>query len=159
MLDTGGGLLHAKKFFQPGQPFLSCNADFLTDLNIHSLLARHKKEQALISFGVTTRPSSRYLLFDEQDRLCGWKNVKTGQTIIAREADPLIPMAYSCVVIYEYEVFRLMEEKGFTGKFSIIDVYLSLAPDHKIIGFDHTGDRLVDVGKPESVALAEELFK
>ena len=67
-------------------------------------------------------------------------------------------MAYSCVVIMEYEVFRLMEEKGFRGKFSLIDVYLALAADHVIMGYDHTGDRLVDVGKPGSVAEAEALF-
>ena len=47
---------------------------------------------------------------------------------------------------------------GFQGKFSLTDVYLRLAPDHLILGYDHSGDRLVDVGKPESVAIAEELF-
>ena len=67
-------------------------------------------------------------------------------------------MAYSCVVIFEYDIFRLMEEKGFTGKFSLIDVYLSLAKDHLIMGYDHSGDRLVDVGKPDSIASAEKLF-
>ena len=51
-----------------------------------------------------------------------------------------------------------MEEKGFTGKFSLIDVYLALAADHLILGYDHTGDRLVDVGKPESIAIAETIF-
>jgi MurNAc alpha-1-phosphate uridylyltransferase len=53
----------------------------------------------------------------------------------------------------------LMEEKGFTGKFSLIDVYLALAADHPVMGYDHTGDRLVDVGKPGSVAVAETLFR
>jgi len=46
----------------------------------------------------------------------------------------------------------------FTGKFSLIDAYLSLAADHPIYGYDHSGDKLVDVGKPESIALAESLF-
>ena len=52
-----------------------------------------------------------------------------------------------------------MEEHGFTGKFSLIEVYLKLASDHLIMGYDHTGDRLVDVGKPESVAVAELMFE
>jgi hypothetical protein len=51
-----------------------------------------------------------------------------------------------------------MEEKGFTGKFSLIDVYLSLAAEHLIFGYDHTGSRLVDVGKPDSIAIAESFF-
>jgi hypothetical protein len=51
-----------------------------------------------------------------------------------------------------------MEEKKFNGKFSLIDVYLALASQHLIMGYDHSGDRLVDVGKPESIALAESIF-
>ena len=66
--------------------------------------------------------------------------------------------AYSCFVVFEYDIFRLMEENNFSGKFSLIDVYLKLAADHLIMGYDHTGDKLVDVGKPESVAVAEALF-
>ena len=66
--------------------------------------------------------------------------------------------AYSCVVVFEYDIFSLMEKHGFTGKFSLIDVYLALAANNIIMGYDHTGDRLVDVGKPESVAKAEALF-
>ena len=158
LLETGGGLLHAKPLFNKGETFLSCNADFLTDLNIDRLLERHRKEKALISFAVSNRTSSRNLLFDANDRLCGWQNTVTGKEIIAIPGVPVQPKAYSCVVAFEYDVFRLMEEKGFSGKFSIIDVYLALAPDHLIIGHDHSGHRLVDVGKPEAVAVAEALF-
>jgi NDP-sugar pyrophosphorylase family protein len=158
LLETGGGLLHAKPFFTEGETFLTCNADFLTDLNIDKLLERHRKEKALISFAVSNRSSSRNLLFDAHDRLCGWQNSSTGQEIIAIPGPALKPRAYSCVVAFEYDVFRLMEEKGFKGKFSIIDVYLALAPEHLIIGHDHSGDRLVDVGRPESVRIAETMF-
>ena len=62
------------------------------------------------------------------------------------------------MVIFEYEIFDMMASNDFTGKFSLIDVYLKLVADHLIMGYDHTGDRLVDVGKPESVAVAEALF-
>ena len=64
-------------------------------------------------------------------------------------------MAYSCVVIYEPEIFSLIKQEG---KFSIMDSYLDLAAEHVILGYDHSGDKLVDVGKPESVAIAEKLF-
>jgi NDP-sugar pyrophosphorylase family protein len=158
LLETGGGLLKAKPLFKPGETFLSCNVDILTDLDIRKLLAAHKEKEALVTFGVTTRKTTRYLLFDQEDRLCGWRNTKTNEEIIVRPNDVLIPKAYSCVVAYEYEIFRLMEEKGFKGKFSLIDVYLSLAGSHLIMGYDHTGDRFVDVGKPEAVANAGELF-
>ncbi|CAN5368081.1 hypothetical protein BH11BAC5_BH11BAC5_07420 [soil metagenome] len=64
-------------------------------------------------------------------------------------------MAYSCVVIYQPEILDLIKQRG---KFSIIETYLDLANEHTILGYDHSGDLLVDVGKPESVAAAEKLF-
>ena len=173
LLETGGGLLKAKEFFTPGERFITCNADILTDLDIKKLISFHEKNKALISFGVTDRKTSRYLLFDEKNRLCGWRNKKTGEertpgksfkdeNILAPKVEsrstPLIEKAYSCVVVFEYDVFRLMEEKGLSGKFSLIDVYLALAADHLVLGYDHTGDKLVDVGKPDSIAVAESIF-
>lgn len=155
VLETGGGLLKAKDLFKKEKHFITCNADFLTDLDINKLIAFHQEKKALITFGVTDRKTSRYLLFDENDRLCGWRNVKTGQDRISIAGKKLIEKAYSCVVVFEYDIFRLMP---FTGKFSLIDVYLALAADHPIYGYDHSGGKLVDVGKPESIGLAESLF-
>jgi NDP-sugar pyrophosphorylase family protein len=45
-----------------------------------------------------------------------------------------------------------------TGKFSIVDVYLSLAKNHVIKSYDHSGELLMDVGKPESILEAEKYF-
>lgn len=159
LLDTGGGLLKAKELFNPGERFITCNVDILTDLDINKLLDFHTASNALISFGVTDRKSSRQLLFDKNDRLCGWRNTSTGEERGTHLTETsLVEKAYSCVVVFEYEIFKLMEEAGFTGKFSLIDVYLKLTADHLIMGYDHSGDKFVDVGKPESVAVAEALF-
>ncbi|HEU5168516.1 MAG TPA: sugar phosphate nucleotidyltransferase [Chitinophagaceae bacterium] len=158
LLETGGGLLKAKEFFTPGERFITCNADILTDLDINKLISFHTEKKALISFGVTQRKTSRYLLFDENNRLCGWRNSTTGEDKISIPKSQYNEKAYSCVVVFEYNVFRLMQEKGFLGKFSLIDAYLALAAEHLILGFDHTGDRFVDVGKPESIVIAESVF-
>lgn len=158
LLETGGGLLKAKPLFTPGQKFITCNVDILTDLDLQKLLSFHELNRSLISFGVTNRKTSRYFLFDKENRLCGWRNKHTGEEKIAVFKPGLDEKAYSCVVIFEYAIFDLMEQYGFTGKFSLTDVYLKLAPDHLIMGYDHTGDKLVDVGKPESVAVAEAQF-
>ena len=155
VLETGGGLLHAKQLFKPGKKFITCNADILTDLDISALLEFHKKEKALISFAVSDRKTSRNLLFDENNRLCGWRNNVTGEERISVPKDNLVAKAYDCVVIFEYEVFDLIK---LSGKFSLIDLYLDLGKTQKIVGFNHTRDRWVDVGKPESVAVAEAMF-
>jgi len=158
VLETGGGLLMAKELFTPGEKFITCNVDILTNLDISKLVTFHEENQAQISFAVTNRKTSRYLLFDENNRLCGWRNTKTDEEKISIRKTNLIEKAYSCVVVFEYDIFETMEEYNFSGKFSLIDVYLKLAADHCIMGYDHSGDLLVDVGKPESVAIAESVF-
>ena len=155
LLETGGGLFKAKNLLQNGRPFITLNADFLTDLNIDDLITFHKTKNALISFGITNRKTSRYFLFNEDNRLCGWRNVNSGEERIVVSKNNLKEMAYSCVVVFQPEIFDLMPQRG---KFSLVDTYLSLAADHRIYGYEHSGDKLVDVGKPESVAIAEKLF-
>lgn len=156
VLETGGGLLKAKDLLQNDQPFITLNADFLTNLNLHDLIAFHQQKKGLISFGITNRKSTRNFLFDEDSRLCGWMNSVTGEKRMSIDKPDLTPKAYSCVVVFEPIIFNLIPQRG---KFSLVDTYLSLAADYPIYGFDHPGDKLVDVGKPESVAVAESLFQ
>lgn len=155
VLETGGGLLKAKDFLISEDTFITLNADVLTNLSIHQLLSYHKQNKAFITIGMSNRTSSRNFLFDENDRLCGWQNNITGEKKIAIHTNPLRPMAYSCVAIFESNVFDVITQKG---KFSLTETYLNLAPDHLIKGFDHSGDLFIDVGKPESVAFAEKMF-
>ena len=155
VLETGGGLVKARKLLDGDRPFLSLNVDILTNLDLNKLMAFHQQHKPLVTFGVTNRRSSRVLLFDDDNRLCGWKNINTGETKISIDKPGLIEKAYSCVVIYEPKIFGLIRQ---SGKFSIMDTYLDLAAEHVILGYDHSGDKLVDVGKPESVAVAEALF-
>jgi N-acetyl-alpha-D-muramate 1-phosphate uridylyltransferase len=156
VLETGGGLLKARPLLHGNEPFLTLNADILTDLNLHHLLAFHHQNKVLISFGVTGRKTSRNFLFDENMRLCGWRNNTTGEERISIPKEGLVEKAYSCVVVFEPTVFSLIRQRG---KFSLVDTYLDLAAEHLILGYDHSGDKLVDVGKPESVAMAEAVFE
>ncbi len=155
VLETGGGLMKARHLLENGKPFISLNVDILTNLDLNILMEFHLQHKPLITFGVTDRISSRVLLFDVDNRLCGWKNIQTGEEKISIQKQNLVQKAYSCVVIFQPEIFSLIKQKG---KFSIMDSYLDLAADHVILGYDHSGDKLVDVGKPESVAIAEKLF-
>ena len=156
VLETGGGLMKARHLLEGDEPFISLNVDILTNMDLAKLIAFHQQHRPLVTMGVTNRKSSRVLLFDEGNRLCGWKNVQTGEEKISIPKPHLIERAYSCVVVYEPKIFSLIQQQG---KFSIIAAYLDLAAANSIIGLDHSGDKLVDVGKPESVAIAEALFQ
>jgi len=155
VLETGGGLLKARPLLEDGHPFITLNVDILTDLDINKLLVFHEQHKPLISFGISDRKTSRYFLFDDTNRLCGWRNVKTGEEKISINKPHLQQKAYSCVVVFQPEVFSFIRQRG---KFSLTETYLDLAGEHAILGYDHSGDKFVDVGKPESVVEAEKLF-
>lgn len=154
LLETGGGLWHAKHLLN-NEPFLTLNVDFLTTLDLHKFIVSHEISSSPISIAVTNRISSRSFLFDEDMRLCGWRNAQTGEERISFEKSNLKSYSYSCVAAYAPQVFDLMKHRG---KFSIVETFLDVAKTHKVSGYDHTGDATVDVGKPESVAVAEKLF-
>ncbi len=155
LLETGGGLWHAKALLTAGEPFITINADILTDLNLNALVAFHEERKALVSLAVTGRKTSRYFLLDDDDRLCGWRNSGTGEERIPIPGHSLYQKAYSCVAVFQQEIFSLIPQRG---KFSLTETFLSLAADQLVFGYDHSGDKFVDVGKPESVPVAEKLF-
>jgi len=154
VLETGGGLLKAAPMLH-GERFVALNVDILTDLDLEAMISFHKKQKNLATLAVSRRETSRYFLFDETGQMCGWRNVKTGDEKISRKHSPLLQKAFSGVHIIENNLLSLIKQ---TGKFSIVDVYLDLSVSNKIGGFDHTGSKLIDVGKPDSVQVAESMF-
>lgn len=154
VLETGGGLKKAAAYFDEGS-FVLMNADILTDLDLKKMISFHKENKPLATLAVTDRKSSRYFLFDRNNQLCGWRNKKSGEEIISVQGSLLEEKAFSGIHIISPEIFNLMHQQG---KFSIVDVYLELAAAHTILGFDHSGSRLVDVGRPDAIAVAEKYF-
>jgi len=156
LLETGGGLKKAEEHLSGTSPFLVMNVDILTVLNLNNLIEHHQSKKALVTLAVTERATSRYFLFDQSDRLCGWKNIKTGEERIMISGKELTMKAFSGIHIIDPAIFSLISQEG---KFSIVDVYLQLCKEEIITGYDHSNDILIDVGKPEAVSQAETLFK
>jgi N-acetyl-alpha-D-muramate 1-phosphate uridylyltransferase len=156
VLETGGGLKKASWFFKDSEAFILFNVDVLTDMNIGLMIEQHLTQKPLATLAVTTRKTSRYFLFDETDNLCGWKNENTGEQKISKEVAIYKPKAFSGIHVISPEIFSLLKREG---KFSIIDAYLELAKTHSITAFDHSTSKFVDVGKPESIVVAERLFE
>ncbi len=153
VLETGGGLKHARHFFEDETAILVMNVDVLTNLDIAALQLAHVAGKAWATLAVMHRPSSRYLLFDERFRLCGWRNTKTGELRGLPGAD----FAFSGIQIISGELLRSIHREG---KFSLIDVYLdALAAGGNILGFDHSSDLFLDAGKPETLAQAQSFPK
>jgi ADP-glucose pyrophosphorylase len=156
VLETGGGLLKAAHFFkETNLPFLLMNVDILTDLDLHKMLEFHQQHQALATLAIRRRETSRYLLFDEKNRMVGWKNIKTNETKQVRDCSSPSLFAFSGVHIIQPDFFKFIT---LTGKFSMIDAYLELAKTYDIIGFDHSESKMIDVGNMASMLEAEKLF-
>ncbi|SMC49836.1 nucleotidyltransferase family protein [Moheibacter sediminis] len=153
VLETGGGLVKARKFLE-NDTFLVMNVDILTDLDITHLIQVHEKHKPIVTLAVSDRTSSRKLLFEKDMWLKGWKNHSTGEKIIESD-EVLIEFAFSGIHIIEPELFAMLPK---SGKFSIMTNYMELMKSEIIMGYDHSGGKLVDVGRPESVTEAEKMF-
>jgi len=157
LLDTGGGLKKAADLFIPNAPVLIYNVDVLSSLDLNELINCHQQSNALVSMVMRERTSSRYLYFNKENQLTGWKNCKTGETKEARsDMSKSKPLAFSGIHLIDANIFSLITENG---KFSIIDLYLRLAKEEKILAFNDCSEIWTDLGKPEDLAWAQEHLK
>ena len=155
LLDTGGGLKKAARFFQQGlpeEPFILHNVDVISNIDFGEMLKFHEAEKALATLAVQDRESTRYLLFDESLELCGRQSGRNGKQELVRPSKKLLPLAFSGIHVISPRFLTKMSEDGV---FSIVDTYLRVAEQGgKILGF--RADRFYwrDLGRPESVAQA-----
>lgn len=156
VLETGGGIKKAEWFFEKDKdPFVVMNVDVLTDMNLKKMILEHQRNYPVATLAVTSRKTSRYFLFDEKNYLCGWENEKTGEKKISRNSEKYFQKAFSGIHVISPKIFPLIRMRG---KFSMVDVYLELAKTPIITAFDHSNSEFIDVGKPESILKAEEIF-
>ncbi|MDR0812233.1 MAG: nucleotidyltransferase family protein, partial [Paludibacter sp.] len=159
LLETGGGIRRAAWFFDDDKPFLVHNVDILSNIDLQQLYAAHLKNNSLATLAVNNRISTRYLLFDDDLRLQGWRNEKTGETRPANKKLPetLTALAFSGIQVLSPQAFELM--KDFPEKFSIIDFYLKRFEQNQIYGFVPNDFKIIDVGKIETLNQAKEFLK
>jgi len=157
LLDTGGAIKEIEKHIDFNFPILVYNVDVITDLDLQTLYNYHSSSDNLATLAVRKRKTTRYLLLDRDDILCGWTNKITNEERIVRDqAFKLNEFAFSGIHVVNPAIFNLMPLEK---KFSIIDLYLKLAPNFLIKGYDHSDTEWIDVGKLKNVEVAERLIK
>lgn len=168
LLETGGAVLHARRYLEGCGQFLIHNVDILSDCDL-GWFGSQARPGALGTLLVSDRPSSRCFLFHpETMRLAGWANKATGDCIMIDEgvaSEDCLSYAFSGIHILSDKVFDLMtryvEEKslvtsGAGTRFAIRDFYLWAAGRQPVYGVVADDLRLLDVGKLEAIAPAEE---
>lgn len=161
LLDTGGGIKKARPLLESNEPFLIHNADILTDLDLNAFYHHHQASDADATLLTNHRKTSRYLLMDKDNRLCGWTNLSTGEVLpkeLDYPSDHYQLQAFGCVHVLSPSIFRYMEGERWTGKFSIIPFYVDICPQARIQGFPIDSKNWFDVGKPETLAMAEAYY-
>ena len=170
LLETGGGLRKAKSLLTgirfpesgyPEDPILICNVDILSNIDIPTLLRAYNPDEMGMVV-VSPRETQRYLLFDYDNRLRGWTNIATGE-VRGPLSDNHYPiantrkLAFSGMQVLNPRIFEVMEkvvaEKG--EKFSLIDLYLSIAEKEILRAFIPENYRMMDVGKINQLSEAE----
>lgn len=171
LLETGGAVLHAKRFLEGCGSFLVHNVDIFTNADLRWFAGEHRPD-ALATLLVSPRKTSRYFLFRPSDmRLAGWTNTVTGQTLMAVPSvnpSECLSLGFSGIHIMSDTIFPLMEEyvnktgiptNGDAGaRFSIKDFYLHAAASHPIYGVNLESFRMLDVGKLDTLDRAEEFI-
>lgn len=167
LLDTGGGLLKARGFLDGYEPILIHNADILTDFDIHEMERAHSLSKSEATLLVANRATSRYLLFDRNMRMVGWKNVKTGEVrspfsnLLENPVCPeeeIQPLAFGGVHIVNPSIFPMLASYTDEAKFSITPFYTDSCAALRIKGYLPSQEyNWIDIGKPDSLTAAENI--
>jgi len=152
LLDTGGALKKAGKFFSGEENVLVHNIDILSNLDINALAAYHAEKGALVTLAVKDRPTTRSLLVDASGRLCGWEFPDKKISILTRDnRKGLKTTAFSGVYIFST---RILEQFPEDKIFGFVPWILNLASSEKILTWDQNPSFWYEAGRTESIALA-----
>ena len=145
LLDTGGGLKKAVG----GEPVLACNVDILSNVDIRAFVSAYEKK-GVSQLVVSDRKTQRYLCFNEQDHLCGWTNIATGEL----KGQDGRHLAFSGMQILSSETLALLSQMP-QDKFSLIDFYLYVMNKVALQAYVPTDYCMMDVGKIDQIEQAE----
>ena len=162
--ETGGGIKHVRPLIDSfaslgmtAEPFLVHNVDIISNLDLKWLREQHR-EDALATIVVSERETQRYFLFDEEGRLKGWTNVKTGEVRSPYgDIDPnrYRKLAFAGIHLMSPAIFDAFDKLGFGERFSITDFYLKACAEYPIYAAVPPGFKMVDVGKFDTLPEAE----
>ncbi|MBS3806229.1 MAG: nucleotidyltransferase family protein [Bacteroidales bacterium] len=156
LLDTGGGLKKASWFFSEKEPFIVHNVDVLSNLDLNELYQYHTRQHALATLAVRERESSRYLLFDSGNRLCGWENLKEGEKKLIRPAAHYRRLAFSGIQVIDPSLFQIMPDEKV---FSITKAYLDAGKNNDIQAYQDNNTWWFDIGNPANLQKADHFMR
>ena len=157
-LETGGGLANAAHFFHKKESFFMHNSDIFTNIDLRELRQAHEAgEDVLATLAVREVETNRFLLFDENDDLCGFGDSEGKERVVVEPKGATTRYDFCGVQVISPRIFDLMTE---TGVFSIINTYLRLSKEgERILPHRVDGAYWIDIGNAERLQEARELYE
>ena len=156
LMDTGGGIIQATPLFKDSKSVLVHNVDIISNVNLRDL------NQQFLGSGddawllTQDRETNRKLLFRDDHQLIGWRNNADGNFKWVYDSfGSYQEMAFSGLHFFRSDLFAEFEEKPQ----SVIDLYLKLARQNRIVSRPICPDFWFDLGKPEQLEAAENYLK
>lgn len=161
LLDTGGGIRKAAPLFDSQAPVLIHNVDILSNVDLKKFYGMASESEGCGAVDalllVSWRKTKRYLLFDDDMRLVGWTNIETGEVRSPYPGlDPKACRMYAFAGIHVISPRLLSSMDGWPDRFGIIDFYLKECATHNIKGYAKDNLMLMDIGKLDTLAQAED---
>lgn len=171
LLETGGAVLHARRFLEGCGHFLIHNVDIFSNADL-GWLASQVHPESLATLLVSERETSRFLLFRPKDMsLVGWHNTNTGDYHLADSSlniEDCLAYGFSGIHIMSDKVFGLMDayikEKGLPAddavgtRFPIMNFYMWASSRMPIYGVVAQNLDFLDVGKLDTLEIAEKFM-
>jgi NDP-sugar pyrophosphorylase family protein len=155
LMETGGGLFEARSFFDR-TPFLVYNVDIISDIDLTAFYRFHMQQNGIATLAVGNQSGNRVFLIDSTGLVKGWRNTATGKEILSgKSPEELYEVAFLGFHMIDPAIFNYMYE----GVYSMTDLYLSLAHDHKIFTYNTANEFWGDIGSPESLEYVREHYK
>jgi len=162
LMDTGGGIIKASPLFKDSRAVLVHNVDIISNVNFYKLSQQFLASGDDAWLLTQNRETNRKLLFDTDNQLVGWINkaeqqfkwVNEEKSALRRAQGPSLyykEMAFSGLHFFRSDLFAEFEEK----RSSVIDLYLNLAKNNRIVSKPIQPDYWFDLGKPEQLQAAE----
>ena len=154
VLETGGGLVFAKKHFEEGN-ILVYNGDILTDINISGLWDAHSNNNAVATLASFPRKSSREFLWNNDNVLCGWRNLETKEYKWSNKIDNFIGQPFAAIHVVSTDIFNFLPKEG---KFSLTPVYLEMAKSQVLKRWESKNSYWFDIGSISKLEEANNYF-
>ncbi len=147
LLDTGGGLAKVRDMINEEQ-ILLYNVDVISNIDIEEMYQYHLNNKSDITLATRKRETSRYLLFDTDSKMIGWKNEKTGEIKSCSDETSIKKLAFSGISLINTNILNSLGE---IEKKSVIDFYLKVCKDHKILSYQHDQSYWFDCGSTDKL--------